>query len=660
MEPKVSGLESFLSQATRTATEARLNIDQMPTSFTVLDRQMIERTGAVTVADLLRFVPGVEIIREGNGSYHVLIRGNYSDRRVLILWDGQPLNVLLTRRAFQFIGYLPVDILERVEISRGPSSSVYGSYAVGGVINLIPRKWEQGGEIGAAYGSFATSRGFAGAGFTKGDFSLQFSVGALNSKGERFTAVDAVGKPGPVKLANDNNWQEIRLTWKGLKAKLFRFDIAMPHYYEISDRLSRSPYPKTRINYLGGHLSYLWQIKPWWHFNTYVNWRQDFIDYGVLYMLNADDPIFAYLPGTPYGQPIWAKEKAHLREIIYGFWNAWNFNEHHLKIGLEFLENGVRSSYFASNISFPQLIPLPSITPQHPPWPKVSERMWALYLQDEWSLDSKNEINFGLRFDKYKGFSGEFSPRLVWIHRFSTRFITKLIYGHGFRVPDLDALYDNHYPFVWGNPDLRPEKLDSIESVVIFHPSTRQRISLSLFRMWLRDVLGRRMPGGIGGWSFQQGGDEDVWGGEITWRYRGEQWDLYLFGSYQWGKNEFDEPRPYVANVLAGGVVSYSFTHIPLEIDLSCNYVGPRWREKYNLARGGTYVPDLRSRLKSYHLFNLKIRYELNAKVQLWLGITNLFDNDIRYPSTYINGVGIKDDYRGQGRYAEVGVRLRF
>jgi len=321
MEPKVSGLESFLSQATQTATEARLNIDQMPTSFTVLDRQMIERTGAVTVADLLRFVPGVEIIREGNGSYHVLIRGNYSDRRVLILWDGQPLNVLLTRRAFQFIGYLPVDVLERVEISRGPSSSVYGSYAVGGVINLIPRKWEQGGEIGAAYGSFVTSRGFAGAGFSRGDFSFQFSVGALNSKGERFIALDAVGKPGPVKLANDNNWQEARLTWKGLKANLFRFDIGGPHYYEISDRLSRSPNPKYRIEYLGGHFSYKWDIKPYWALETYLNWRQDFIDYGTLYMLNPDDPIFAYLPGSSYGQPILAYEKNHLREIIYGFWS---------------------------------------------------------------------------------------------------------------------------------------------------------------------------------------------------------------------------------------------------------------------------------------------------------------------------------------------------
>ncbi len=653
-------LQQFLSQATKIAVSTRLNIDQVPTAFTILDRQMIIRTGAVTVADLLRFVPGIEVIREGNGSYHVIIRGNYSDRRVLILWDGQPLNVLLTRRALQFIGYLPVDILERVEIIRGPSSSVYGSYAVGGVINLVPRKWANGGEGGGAYGSYDSRRVFVTGGVKRATYSLQFSSGAVNSRGEHFTATDAVGESGPVSLNYDCNWQEFRVHFRGLGAHLFRFDMGIPHYYGISDRLSRGPDPKTRIEYLGGELTHDLSLTQYLRSHFYLRWRQDRVSYGTIYMTGPDDPVWDLLGLSTNGQPILTQEGNREREISFGFWTSWYTKTHDLKIGLDFMQNKILSSFLRANISFPNPAILPTLETQPPPWPRVAENMWALYLQDEWQIDSTNELNFGLRFDKYQGFTGEFSPRLVWIHRFSEALVSKLIYGHGFRVPDLDALYDNHYPFVWGNPHLRPEKLDSIETLFIFRPTFRQRFSFSIFRMWLRDVLDRRIPGGIGGWTFQQGGNEDVWGGELSWRYKGNQWDLYCFGSYQWGTNEFHEPRPYVANILSGGVVSYSFSSIPLELDFSFNYVGPRWREKYNLTRQGIYVPDIRKKLKGYFLANFKLRYFLTSHIICWFDVVNIFDNDIRYPSTYIDGLGVKDDYRDQGRYFEFGLRFSF
>jgi len=655
-------LEAFLNKATEEATSSGLNIDQVPSSFTILDRHMIERSGAVTIAELLRFVPGLEVIREGNGSLHLIIRGNYSDRRVLILWDGQPLNVLLTRRALSFIGYLPADILERVEISRGPSSAVYGSYAVGGVINLVPRKWTKGGEAGAAYGAFDSARGFVSAGYEEGKTSVQFSAGASTTNGDRFRVLDAVRVPGHVDLHHDTDWQETRLRFGGLSVRFFRFHIIHTHYYEVTDRLLRRDDQENDHTFLGGRLGYDFHLSPETEGEVYVNWRQDILDYNTFYIFHPTS--LEPLPLPPMDQPTLAREKARLREVTYGLRFTRKGDHHRLTLGSEFMENSVRSSQFSSNrlLCSPSdlrfcLIPLPEIERQHDPWPQVTERMWAVYFQDEWSLSEKDEINLGLRYDKYNGFSGEFSPRVVWIHRFSPRFVTKLIYGHGFRVPDLDALYDDHFPLVSGNPDLKPEKLDSVETVFIYKPTPRQRISLSLYRMWLRDVLGRRTPGGVGGWSYQQGGDEHVWGGEISFRHQGKMWDIYLFGGYQWGENEFDEPRPYVANVLAGGILSYACQCLPLEISLSWNYVGPRWREKYNLTREGTYVPDERPKLDGYTLVNLKMTYDLTERMSFWGAVINLFDDDIRYPSSY---GGVQEDYRDQGRYWEIGFRVRF
>lgn len=659
-------LEEFLTEATEAATRSRLNIDQIPSSFTVLDRQMIERSGAVTVADLLRFVPGLEVLKEGNGSYHLIVRGNYSDRRILLLWDGQPINYLLTRRALSFFGFLPVDILERVEISRGPASAVYGSYAVGGVVNLIPRHWHKGGEIGGAYGVFDTARFFTSLGVDQKNRSFQLSAGAVTTNGDQiYVKADADGYPGTVDTHYDTNWQEARLRLGRIKARLFRFYVANSHYYGLNDRLGKTNSPEYHVTWLGARISFDFELPHDISGQLYTNWRQDLVNYGTFYFFHPD-PDGKLYPIAPSPYPTYVAEKIRLRENTTGLVLSRDLSAHHLLVGLEFSQNSIRSAEAKINRQLvcldptdmsTCLPPLPEMAPQRSPWPQVTERYWAVFFQDQWEFTKEDEFNLGLRFDKYKGFSGELSPRLVWIHRFSPKFISKLIYGHGFRVPDLDALYDDHSPIVRGNPDLKPEKLDSIESVFIFKPHPRHRFSLSLFRMWLRDVLGRRNPGGAGGWMYQQGGDENVWGGEFSWRYLGKQWDLYLFASYQWGENEFDEPRPYVANVLAGGIFSYSFPRWPWEINLSWNYVGPRWRERYNLTRRYGYLPDTRPKLGDYLLVNLKIFYDLTENTTLWLGVTNLFDADIRYPSSF---GGVPEDYREQGRYLELGVRFRF
>lgn len=655
-------LERFLSKATEVATSSGINIDQIPSSFTILDRHMIARSGAVTIAELLRFVPGLEVIREGNGSYHLIIRGNYSDRRVLILWDGQPLNFLLTRRALSFIGYLPVDILERVEISRGPSSAIYGSYAVGGVVNLVPRRWQKGGEVGGVLGAYDSARGFVSAGLEEEERSFQFSAGRATTNGDRLHVKDAVGLPGKVDLNYDVDWQELRTRLHNFSARFFRFHIENSHYYEITDRLKRISGQENDHTFIGGRFSYNFFFSNKIQAQAYLNWRQDILDYGKLYVFHPSN--LEPLPLPPSNNPTIAKEKARLRELIYGFWIARPFGKHKLKLGFETMENSIRSAKLYGNRLLcsrdnPQycLYPTTRTVRLQDPWPQVTERMWAIYLQDQWSLSARDSINIGLRLDKYNNFSKELSPRLVWTHRFNYKLVSKLIYGHGFRIPDLASLYDNHYPLISGNPDLDPEKLDSLEGVLIFKPTPRQRLSLSIFRMWLRDVLGRRNPGGIGGWSFQQGGDEDVWGGEVSYRFQGKQWDIYLFGSYQWGENEFDEPRPYVANFLAGGVISYSSPKWPLELNISWNYVGPRWREKYNPTRQGGYIRDNRSKLDEYCTINMKLSYKLSPNTSLWLSVTNLFEADIRYPSAY---GGVKDDYQEQGRYWEIGIRYQF
>jgi vitamin B12 transporter len=115
-------------------------------SVTVFDRDAIERSGARTVADVLRFVPGVDLTSGGtrSGLTTAQIRGG-DPNFTLVLLDGVPLNdsTYQVGDVFDLQG-LPASAVERIEIVRGPLSSFYGSTGLAGAINIVTRQGEAG------------------------------------------------------------------------------------------------------------------------------------------------------------------------------------------------------------------------------------------------------------------------------------------------------------------------------------------------------------------------------------------------------------------------------------------------------------------------------------------------------------------------------------
>ena len=135
-------------------------LEQVGNSVTVIDRKEIELRGRPFVADLLRTVPGVDVVQQGGpgGVTSVFIRGNDSSH-TLVLLDGVPLNdASNTSRFFDFAN-MTVDNVERIEVLRGPQSVMYGSDAIGGVISIVTRKGEGPlhGSAAAEWGSYETN-----------------------------------------------------------------------------------------------------------------------------------------------------------------------------------------------------------------------------------------------------------------------------------------------------------------------------------------------------------------------------------------------------------------------------------------------------------------------------------------------------------------------
>src|SRR5262245_56161192 len=121
-----------------TATRTRVAADEVLVPVIVIDRATIERSGALDLADLLRFQACIEISRNGGpgSTTSVFTRGTDSNH-TLVLMDGVPINPGTIGGAG--IQDIAPDLIERVEIVKGPRSSLYGSEAVGGVINIITR-----------------------------------------------------------------------------------------------------------------------------------------------------------------------------------------------------------------------------------------------------------------------------------------------------------------------------------------------------------------------------------------------------------------------------------------------------------------------------------------------------------------------------------------
>ena len=141
LAPCLAAAEPAIPETVVTATRTPLPVTDIPAGVTVIDRHAIEQSGATTLGDILATVPGLHVSPSGGpgGQSSVFMRGTNSSH-VLVLRDGMPINdASEVSGAFNF-GVDTLSDIERIEIVRGPMAALYGSGAIGGVINLISRR----------------------------------------------------------------------------------------------------------------------------------------------------------------------------------------------------------------------------------------------------------------------------------------------------------------------------------------------------------------------------------------------------------------------------------------------------------------------------------------------------------------------------------------
>ncbi len=184
-----------------TANRTTNTVDETIAPVTIITRKDIDRLQAQSVVDILKSTPGIDVKTSGGmgSSTSIFMRGTNSDH-ILVLVDGIPYgSATLGTTPFQ---YIPVSQIERIEVVRGPQSSLYGSSAIGGIIQIFTNKETRGQSFYAdtGYGSDDTVEANAGFGYGNETSSFNIGVGYIDTD-----VYDFLGNPDPANADNDDD-----------------------------------------------------------------------------------------------------------------------------------------------------------------------------------------------------------------------------------------------------------------------------------------------------------------------------------------------------------------------------------------------------------------------------------------------------------------------
>ncbi|HET9230400.1 MAG TPA: TonB-dependent receptor [Vitreimonas sp.] len=175
--------EEVVVTATRVATAVR----DLPADITIVDAEATASRGQTTVAQALEDIPGLGVVQTGGlGQQTSLFVGGANSYHALVLFDGLRINDPSTPNSSFDAGQDQINALTRLEVVEGPMSAVFGSDAIGGVVNMIPRHGGEGAlnaRLDVAAGSFETLSAAAGIDGTLGDFRYAITSEAFASDG---------------------------------------------------------------------------------------------------------------------------------------------------------------------------------------------------------------------------------------------------------------------------------------------------------------------------------------------------------------------------------------------------------------------------------------------------------------------------------------------
>ena len=449
-----------------TASGFEQKIQNAPASITVIPKQQLEDKAYRDITDALKDVPGV-VVTGGGSNSDISIRG-MSSQYTLFLVNGKRISTRGTRpnsdNAGIEQGWLPpLESIERIEVIRGPMSSLYGSDAMGGVINVITKKVSNTQSWTGSLHGDAT--------FQENDNSGDLFQTSLYGSGTLIEGLLGMKVTGLLsRRAEDkivNGYNEQKMRNGGVTLNLTpddKNDIDLDISRELQDRNSTpgksSAQQTCRSN----------SCTP----NTKSTSRYEHTTYALTHSGYYDN-----LNTVSYIQ----QEKSTNPGRDMKSYNTIFNNQNQLFLGDHTLTLGGQYRYEKLRDSGNQLEAADGLS-------KLTRWSWALFAEDEWAMTNSFALTGGLRMDSDENYGTNWTPRGYGVWHLSDNWTLKGGVSAGYRAPDLRQSSANWGQvtgggrldgIIVGNPDLKPEKSLSQEIALLWDNNSNLNAGITLF-----------------------------------------------------------------------------------------------------------------------------------------------------------------------------------
>lgn len=425
-------VEFFLDDVVVTATRTEANLIDVPANVSVVDAETIANRNYQSVERILNDVPGVNVKKNGyaGGKSAVSVNG---ESRVLILVDGRRVNrdmgIAEGRSGFDMSNMPAPEFIERVEVVKGAGSALYGSDAVGGVINIITKNAEKNYvKVGAATGNWGARQYNAAVSAKEG----KTGIFATYSKEEQdYVKYKDNVSDDKVRFPNSSlNDESVTVKLDQEIGDDQMATIYFSHDYKKADRPNVAPFTTGMYGTLTSLAAHSKDLNN--NVSAKYTWNMDSDNSGYVQIYRNHYVGNFYDSENPFNEGKFTETKDGI-DLQQNFRLSDN---NLLTAGAEWRESEVEN------------------VPKYAGSKKINDK--ALFVQDSWDFAEDWTLNGGVRYDKHNYFGDKTTGSVALNKVFGDTGHAYVSWGQVFNAPQGDDMFHSF----GGNPDLKPEKGD--------------------------------------------------------------------------------------------------------------------------------------------------------------------------------------------------------